>query len=151
MPGKKSNCPFSRDLMIEIAAKLKWCAKMKDIYEVVMPRGILKDDLWEQVPEHIEVKCPGAGWPEKVKNRGSTNLELLKYLYALNPRHRFFSKNYNAEVEDNSSNEWTDSEDSAFEAEFNEMLKDLIPKIHSKIPRSKKRVNREEEEEKVGV
>ncbi len=63
MPGKKSNCPFSRDLMIEIVAKVRWCAKMKDINEVVMPRGILKDDLWEQVQEHIEVKCPGAGWP----------------------------------------------------------------------------------------
>ena len=85
-------------------------------------------------------------------DRGITKDELIKYIFALKPSHRYFGKKYQDDY-NISSDESDSSFDSAFEEQFADMVKDLPPKLAEKIPRCRSRVNcnddssRDEDEE----
>ena len=46
LPGKKSRCPMSRDILIMVLAQTIWCAKLSEVEEVEKPRGFRKAELW---------------------------------------------------------------------------------------------------------
>ena len=65
-------------------------------------------------------------------------MELLKYIYALKPSHKYFSKDFDGEDEWRSDGSYS-SEDSEFELQFSEVIKDLPPSLASKLPKRKVR------------
>ena len=65
-------------------------------------------------------------------------MELLKYIYALKPGHKYFSKDFDGEDEWRSDGSYS-SEDSEFELQFSEVVKDLPPSLASKLPKRKVR------------
>ena len=117
-----------------------------------MPSGLKKQTLWEELNGLVEKRCPEGSWPESVKQRGITNMELLKYIYALKPTHKYFSKDFDGEDEWRSDGSYS-SEDSEFEAQFAEVVKDLPPNLAGKLPKRKVREydddDEDEEEAKV--
>ena len=72
LPGKKSRCPMSRDILIMVLAQTIWCAKSSDVEEVEVPRRVRKAELWQELQRLIKLKCSGTGWPESVLARGIT-------------------------------------------------------------------------------
>jgi len=46
LPGKKSRCPMSRDILIMVLVQTIWCAKLSEVEEVEKPRGVRKAELW---------------------------------------------------------------------------------------------------------
>ena len=46
LPGKKSRCPMSRDILIMVLAQTIWCAKLSEVEEVEKPRKVRKAELW---------------------------------------------------------------------------------------------------------
>ena len=107
------------------------------------PRGVRKAELWQELQRLLKVKCAGSTWPESVLDRGITNLELLKYIQALNPSHHYFQKCWQEDT-DNASDGLDSSFDSAFEEQFAETVKDLPSKLADKIPKPHRRVDSEE-------
>ena len=62
--------------------------------EVLVPMSVRSAELWKELQQLISKKYPGASWPETVKARGITKAELIQYIYALKPNHRYFSKSF---------------------------------------------------------
>lgn len=137
LPGKKSRCPMSKDILISVLAQTVWCAKIAEVEEVEKPRRVRKAELWQELQQLIRQKQDGAGWPETILARGITNQELANYIYALKKDHRFF-KAAAQECGKNAAASDTDSDasyDSLFEEQFAELVKDLPSKLADKIPR----------------
>ena len=84
------------------------------------------------------LKCGGTAWPETVLDRGITNLEILKYIQALNPSHHYFGKGHQEDSDDD-YDDMDSSFDSAFEEQFAEAVKDLPTKLAAKIPKLQRR------------
>ena len=63
-------------------------------------------------------------------------MELLKYIYALKPTHKYFSKDFDGEDEWCSDGSYS-SEDSEFEAQFADVVKDLPPNLAASFQREK--------------
>ena len=80
LPGTKTRCPMSRDILIKVVAQTIWCAKRTEIEEPEKPRGVRKAELWQELQRLLKVKCAGTVWSETVLDRGVTNLEILKYI-----------------------------------------------------------------------
>ena len=86
----------------------------------------------------MKANCSGTVWPETILDRGITKPELIMYISALKPSHRYFGKNY----QDDADCSLVDSEssfDSAFEEQFAETVRGLPPKLAEKIPKCKSR------------
>ena len=136
LPGKKSRCPMSRDILIMVLAQTIWCAKLSEVEEVEKPRGVRKAELWSELQRLIKLKSAGSGWPETILSRGITNQELAYYIYALKPNHQYFSEDA-SECGKNAAISDTDSDasyDSVFEEQFADLMKGLPSKITDKIP-----------------
>ena len=73
-------------------------------------------------------------------------MELLKYIYALKPGHKYFSKDFDGEDEWRSDGSYS-SEDSEFEAQFADVVKDLPPNLASKLPKRKVREYDEDDDD----
>ena len=67
-------------------------------------------------------------------DRGITNVEILKYIQALNPSHNYFGKCHQEDTDD-AYDDFDSSFDSAFVEQFAEAVKDLPTKIAAKIPK----------------
>ena len=126
LPGKKARCPMSRDILIKVVAQTVWCAKLTELEDPEKPKGVRKAQLWMELQRLLKSKCAGTAWPQTVLDRGITNIEILKYIQALDPNHHFFHNSPSADADS--------SFDSAFEEQFAETIKDLPTKLTSKIP-----------------
>lgn len=49
LPGKKSRCPMSRDILIMVLAQTIWCAKISEVEVVEVPRRVRKAELWKEL------------------------------------------------------------------------------------------------------
>ena len=114
LPGTKARCPMSRDILIKIVAQTTWCAKRTEIEDPEKPKGLRKAQLWLELQRLIKLKCAGTAWSKTVLDRGITNLEILKYIQALNPSHHYFVK-YHQDDADDAYDDLDSSYDSAFE------------------------------------
>ena len=140
LPGKKSRCPMSRDILISVLAQTVWCAKISQVEEVEKPRRVCKAELWHELQQLIKQKHDGVGWPETILARGVTNQELSKYIYALKPDHRYFKEDFQYICKGGAIPD-TDSDasyDSLFEEQFADLMKDLPSKLAVKIPKHEK-------------
>ena len=115
LPGTKARCPMSRDMLIKVIAQTTWCAKRSEIQDPEKPRGLRKAQLWLELQRLLKSKCSGAVWAETVLDRGITNLEILKYIQALNPSHHYFGKCHQEDADD-----CYDDLDSSFDSAFEE-------------------------------
>ena len=138
LPGTKSRCPMSRDILIKVVAQTTWCAKRTEIEDPEKPKGVRKAQLWLELQRLLKLKCAGTAWPETVLDRGITNLEILKYIQALHPSHHYFGKR-SQEDSDNTYDDLDSSFDSVFEEQFAEAVKDLPTKLAAKIPKLQRR------------
>ena len=129
---------MNRDILIKVVAQTIWCAKRTEIEDPEKPKGVRKAQLWFELQRLLKSKCAGTAWPQTVFDRGITNLEILKYIRALDPNHRFFQDNSSADA-DNAINDLDSSFDSAFEEQFAETMKDLPTKLTAKIPKQQRR------------
>ena len=59
LPGKKTRCPMSRDILIMVLAQTIWCAKLSDVEAVEKPRRVLKAELWQELQRLIKLKNAG--------------------------------------------------------------------------------------------
>ena len=114
LPGTKARCPMSRDILIKVLAQTTWCAKRSEIQDPEKPRGLRKAKLWLELQRLLKSKCGGTAWPETVLDRGITNLDILKYIQAINPGHHYFGKCHQ-EVPADGYDDLDSSFDSAFE------------------------------------
>ena len=80
IPGTRSRCPMSRDILIKVLAQTIWCAKRSEILNPEKPKGIRKSQLWLELQRLLKLKCARSTWPETVLDRGITNLDILKYI-----------------------------------------------------------------------
>tara|TARA_B100000768_G_C11142731_1_gene316797 strand:+ start:60 stop:419 length:360 start_codon:yes stop_codon:yes gene_type:complete len=80
LPGTKSRCPMSREILVKVLAQTIWCAKQSDIEDPEKPKGLHKTQLWLELNRLLKSKCAGTAWPNTVLDRGITNLEILKYI-----------------------------------------------------------------------
>ena len=138
LPGTKARCPMSRDILIKVLAQTTWCAKRAEIEDPEKPKGLRKAELWLELQRLLKSKFAGTAWPKTVLDRGITNLEILKYIQALNPSHRYFGKKHQ-DVIDLSSDDLDSSFDSEFEMQFAETIKDLPSKLAAKLPKLQRR------------
>ena len=114
MPGIKTRCPMSKDLLINVVAQTIWCPKLSQVQEMPIPRGVKKAELWQELRSLLKDQNQGADWPKTILDHGITKSELTKYVFALKPNHRYFSKKFQEDF-DNSDYESDSSFDSAFE------------------------------------
>ena len=49
LPGKKSRCPMSRDILISVLAQTTWCAQSSTVEEVEVPKRVRKAELWQEL------------------------------------------------------------------------------------------------------
>ena len=133
LPGTKTRCPMSRDMLIKVVAQTIWCAKQSEIEDLEKPKGLRKAQLWVELQRLLKSKCEGATWPETILDRGITNQEILKFIQALNPSHHYFGKCHQEDTDDAFDN-LDSSYDSVFEEQFADTIKDLPTKLTNKIP-----------------
>ena len=111
LPGKFSSSPCDKNLILSMLCKHVICIYSEDVREVNPTSKLSKAELWATFKKLSESKCPGGFWPEKVRDRGMTNMDILKCIKALSPDHPYFDKNFEAGYDDSDSDLCDDSDE----------------------------------------